>query len=648
MIRKLFLTYTQELTPYAAKVREAAKKADWEVRDGPAEYLYSLDKQVECAVNSDAVMVLSAYAYGGEPGKSQQETIWDIAKSKRKWLCALLARGDFPVSLVEWERLAALKEFQQKLRNSPFVAEFGVQVESITDPVNEQLRKLELEISTASQKKVFVVWDFSTAGLPLLLEALKRRPPQGFTITVPGVDAAAGEIFRNIVLPGITNSDRVLIVTDKPNANVAFEAGVALGLGKPIALVHFGPAIPGWLEQSLFKGFIVNTIQTLEDLRSKIINEDCWFPPPPAAPAPDHGPTLFLAPGSFVGAALHELQAQQFPYWKKPPKRANFNDISDAFADIGHVVWALASYPELADIRDGSENSANAVIAGWFYARAHASQLDKRVSFLRQKEARVVLDVQVPEATFHDVDSFSNLLKEVPDRRLPPPEALQKRNFGPNKIAYPMIRIPNLGSREIWVGVHPVTIAQYRAFRDAKKQLPKEPAEHLDPSYWPEDLDDERLSNFPVVNVSLQEADEFCRWAGLDLPTPELWRKAALAGSSGKYWWGDDESPIVAAAWFLGNSENRRHDVCTRSANRWGLFDVLGNVWEWTRVEERERGPYGDVPTIKALPMGGAFNSSVEDLSLAADPFFIENRENRMKAVERNMFTGFRCIRYVP
>src|SRR6185503_18621237 len=121
---------------------------------------------------------------------------------------------------------------------------------------------------------------------------------------------AAGEIFRDIVLPGIKRSERVLVVTDRPNANVAFEAGLAIGFGKSISLVHFGADIPTWLKDSVFKGFIVQSIKDIETLRRLVINSNSWYTPRPFVDVPAHGATLFLSPSSYVGAALREEQRE--------------------------------------------------------------------------------------------------------------------------------------------------------------------------------------------------------------------------------------------------------------------------------------------------------------------------------------------------
>jgi formylglycine-generating enzyme required for sulfatase activity len=68
----------------------------------------------------------------------------------------------------------------------------------------------------------------------------------------------------------------------------------------------------------------------------------------------------------------------------------------------------------------------------------------------------------------------------------------------------------------------------------------------------------------------------------LDIPTSAQWEFACRAGESGPYYNGKSEATLGDIAWYSGNSGNVPHPVGTREPNAWGLYDMIGNVHEWT------------------------------------------------------------------
>ncbi len=97
-----------------------------------------------------------------------------------------------------------------------------------------------------------------------------------------------------------------------------------------------------------------------------------------------------------------------------------------------------------------------------------------------------------------------------------------------------------------------------------------------------------KAQDHPVENVTWDDANLFCQRSGQRLPTEWEWEKAAKAGTSTRYHWGDamDES----FAWHKGNSNKQTHPVGSKKSNGFGLYDMAGNVWEWTASDHDTGG----------------------------------------------------------
>ncbi|HVZ54553.1 MAG TPA: formylglycine-generating enzyme family protein [Pseudolabrys sp.] len=101
------------------------------------------------------------------------------------------------------------------------------------------------------------------------------------------------------------------------------------------------------------------------------------------------------------------------------------------------------------------------------------------------------------------------------------------------------------------------------------------------------------MENHPVVQVAYADAAAYAKWAGRELPTEAEWEYAARGGLNGKeFAWGDEQSPdgqAMANTWqgffpYTDDKEDGYHGTAPVGCfppNGYGLFDMIGNVWEW-------------------------------------------------------------------
>jgi formylglycine-generating enzyme required for sulfatase activity len=122
------------------------------------------------------------------------------------------------------------------------------------------------------------------------------------------------------------------------------------------------------------------------------------------------------------------------------------------------------------------------------------------------------------------------------------------------------------------LGRFPVTNEEYRLFLEANPLMAK-------PSFWKDGAFNQPRQ--PVVGVTFDDVQLYCRWAGLRLPSEAEWEYACRARTVGRFHSGDTEEDLQRAAWYSRIAERRLHDVGEKERNAFGLYDMHGNVWEW-------------------------------------------------------------------
>lgn len=134
------------------------------------------------------------------------------------------------------------------------------------------------------------------------------------------------------------------------------------------------------------------------------------------------------------------------------------------------------------------------------------------------------------------------------------------------------------------------------------------------------------LEDHPVVHIAHVDAEAYASWAGKALPTEAEWEYAARAGSDTEYAWGDELAPEgrMLANYWQGQFPHENHmldgwertsPVRSYPANGYGLFDMIGNVWEWTcdwyALPAAGHKPAGSC-CVPANPRGGSEQQSYD------------------------------------
>ncbi len=143
-----------------------------------------------------------------------------------------------------------------------------------------------------------------------------------------------------------------------------------------------------------------------------------------------------------------------------------------------------------------------------------------------------------------------------------------------------------------WMGAYEVTYDEYDAFFKDEAFTRNQPAADAvtrpSPPYIDLTLGMGKQGGFPANSMSQYGTLMYCRWlykkTGVfyRLPTEAEWEYACRAGSRTAFPFGDDTTGLSHYAWYANNSDNKYHKTGLKQANNFGLFDMTGNVSEWT------------------------------------------------------------------
>lgn len=189
-----------------------------------------------------------------------------------------------------------------------------------------------------------------------------------------------------------------------------------------------------------------------------------------------------------------------------------------------------------------------------------------------------------------------------------------------------------------WMGVHEVTHDEFLIFFNDEKTsrnsdvdaVTRPTTQYIDLSWGMG-----KQGGFPTNSMSQQTALMYCRWlykkTGVfyRLPTEAEWEYACRAGSTTSYYFGNDPGILPEYAWYAANSNSKYQKVGQKKPNQWGLYDMLGNVAEWTldQYDPEYFTKVTDGSTDPCMPpgsrypktvRGGGYTDKPEDLRCAS------------------------------
>ncbi len=131
-------------------------------------------------------------------------------------------------------------------------------------------------------------------------------------------------------------------------------------------------------------------------------------------------------------------------------------------------------------------------------------------------------------------------------------------------------------------------------------------------------------TNRPAEKVTWNQAVAFCDKVGKRLPTEQEWERALRAGTTSPYYWGGNQPDRYA--WHKGNADKQTHVVGQKEPNSWGLYDMAGNVWEWTLSDHELSGK---------VVRGGSWRNGVGSLKSSHRIYSLP--------IHKFHYVGFRC-----
>jgi formylglycine-generating enzyme required for sulfatase activity len=217
-----------------------------------------------------------------------------------------------------------------------------------------------------------------------------------------------------------------------------------------------------------------------------------------------------------------------------------------------------------------------------------------------------ILRAQIPAEEARERANVARIRERIAAKAAAPKTGAYKVTIPGTTIPYEMVAIPGgvftMGSEAkpdekpthevrldaYWMQAHEVTWDEYRLFmfatqggeaaqKDATVDAVSRPTKpYVEMSFGM------GINGFPAISMTQHAANKYAEWLSARtgefyrLPTEAEWEYACRAGSTAT------PAPLAESAWYAANSDGKYQKVATKKPNAWGLYDMLGNVMEWT------------------------------------------------------------------
>jgi len=354
------------------------------------------------------------------------------------------------------------------------------------------------------------------------------------------------------------------------------------------------------------------------------------------------------------------------------PYKTNVKNLRKGLAKMQSSMGSLIAYATAPDLASyGDSNTRNSIYTQYLLdalrQKAHLSILDMLTEVTAQVTQRTG-GKQVPWQASSLTQRFcfaECVVLQPPSKTTSQVTPLQSNTFAPGAVFRDRLKDGSLGSEMVWIlagqfrmgdiqgdgdddekpvhwvnikqfamGKYEVTISEFRRFVNAtgyKTDVEKYGGcwtYKYNSNSWNErknanwrNPNFSQNNNHPVVCVGWDDATAYIKWLSQQtdkqyrLPTEAEWEYAARAGTETKYWWGNDIGHNnTNCSRSCGDSFNYTAQVGSFAPNPFGLYDMLGNVWEWVGSEYENKYQGKELKYCKScddlLFRGGSWDSN--------------------------------------